>query len=302
MGAMGDDFNPAEPIPVPHLPPRDWFESVPEWWDPDTALIQIKLDGPEAGRVAALVAPEGECYLGNGPGGGCWKAPKSATNYEYAHVGSTVTAEGDQIRTAAIAGNLDHASTAASLSFGDVVNHYNSDTSTRRFRVRYRDLPGVGVVAVGAIEPGTTKWEGISAMSSALSGDWRYVQSLRQHEMTGSQLVNNPAFRPVPRRQQARYAVTAALPEEFAVTAGMCAECADEALAEAPMIGQWEPAPDHHDDTERRHVTFDADLFLAKLASIEDKIATLLLRTVEDEPIHDDTGYTDVFGEDTNGW
>ena len=48
-----------DPVDVPLMPPREWFEQTPrqpdapDWvrdWDPRDGLIKVQFDGPEAGR------------------------------------------------------------------------------------------------------------------------------------------------------------------------------------------------------------------------------------------------------------
>ena len=194
-------IDPTEAIPAPYTPPKAWFEETPDWFDPEGPLIQIDF---KTGRVAALVAPYTECILDGS--GACWTPPQSKTNYEFAHVGNTLTAEGEQVRTANIGGGINHAHLRANVSVA--ADHY-ANTATRKMFGRYRDEPGVGIVFLGSMYPGTTYADALDCMSSALSGDWRYIQSLKDHEMCGSQLVNNPGFRPVPRTASfavARYA------------------------------------------------------------------------------------------------
>jgi len=219
------------PLAAPHLPPAHWFYEIPDWWDEDGALIQIKLNGPDTGRVAVLVAPEGECVLGGSPTGRCWPAPKSVTNYEFSHVGQTVCDDGRPIRTAAIAGAISHVVRDPSVSPVEAAEHYNADTALRQMRVRYHDVPGVGLMALGVVEPGRTLWDAISMMSGATSGDWRHIPSLNHHEFTGAQLVNNPGFRP-----GARLLRKERLDHRFAVTAAL-----DPTTGEEVWYSMWEP-------------------------------------------------------------
>lgn len=202
--ATRKQFSPDQPINAPLMPPREWFFEVPNWFNPDGPLIQAKLDGPEAGRVAALVAPWGECILDGK--NGCWTAPPSQTGYEYPHVAATVCADGETVRTANIGGRVNHADITWPMRAA--VDHY-ANTATRTMRGRYMDTE-YGVVFLGALAPECTIADGINVIGSALSGDWRYVRSLAGFELAGSQLVNNPAFRPV-QRNVAEFAVTASL-------------------------------------------------------------------------------------------
>jgi hypothetical protein len=215
-------FDPDAPIPVPYAPPREWFESAPEWFDPTGPLIQID---NATGRVAAIVAPYGECILDGTAN--CWTPPESKTAYEYAHVGSIVTEEGDAVRIANIGGGVPHANLTASSSVA--ADHY-ANTASRRMIGRYVDAPEQGgVLFLGSMWPGSTNRDMVEVLASALSGDWRWIQSLNDYEMVGAQLVNNPGFRPVP--AGARRASAAFVAYRPAVTAS--------ASTPPPVIGEW---------------------------------------------------------------
>lgn len=275
------------PLQVPAVPPEPWFHELPPWWNPDDQLIQVGLTGSDTGRVAALVAPYGTGYLGQGPNGRRWTAPFSRTNYEFAHIGSTLaddgTDQGHMVRTAAIAGGIDHASEDPTLTLAEVLHHYNANTDTRLMRGRYQDIPDVGIVYLGAMDPGHTVWDAVSLMSGGLSGDWRYVDEIGGHELTGAQLVNNPAFRPIPQNtQRSRFAITAALGSGY-----------DDPTA--PLFGDWQP------DHDPAVPTDDDRLILAALADINDRLdvfeqamIVMLEETVTDEDDSDDTHH-DIF-------
>lgn len=185
-------FDVDSPVDVPLTPPAHWFDP-PETFDPHDGLIQIELDGPNAGRVVAMVAPEGENILRDNFD---WQPPQSPTNYEFAHTGTTFTDDGSKIRTANIGGNINHAD--PSWGMRAAVDLY-ANTASKTIRCRYHDVPGVGIVATGALWPGLSKRDAIEAMGMAVSGDWRMVQSIGSRDMAGSQLVNAPALRPLPR-------------------------------------------------------------------------------------------------------
>lgn len=220
---MQDDLD--APLVVPARPPRQWFEELPDWFDPEGSLVQIDFD---TGRVAALVAPYGECILDGGQN--CWTPPESKTGYDYAHVGTIVTAEGDKVRIANIGGSVPHASLHASASVAQ--DHY-SNTATRRMLGRYIDSPeSGGIVFVGTMWPGTTERDALEVMTSALSGDWRYIASLKGYEMVGAQLVNNPGFRPVPKAKTAA-AFTVLMVAPRVASAG-------HVVAEQ-VVGEWVP-------------------------------------------------------------
>lgn len=203
-------------------PPAEWFNTPPAWLDDTWAdgLIQIGDDG----RVAALVAPYKECILDGT--GTCFTAPESPTNYEYAHVGALKTAEGDIIRVANVGGGTGHFDPSQATAMSPAVEHY-ANTASRIMVGRYHDMPELGgIVFLGSMWPGTGIAEVILARASALSGDWRWVETLRNYDMAGSQLVNNPGFRP------SSYG-----PRQFAVVASMAPGHASPDV----LRGAWQP-------------------------------------------------------------
>lgn len=260
-------FDVDAPLDVPMMPPRSWFEEVPDTFDPRDGLIQIQLDGPEEGRFVALVAPEGEQILGPRD----WQPPQSPTNYEFAHVGTTVTAEGDKIRTGNIGGNIDHA--PPSYGMRAAIDLY-ANTASKVLRGRYHDVPGIGIVFTGAMWPGLTKRDALTAMSMAISADWRHVDSLRSHDLAGSQLVNAPALRPLPHGHQRHASYR---PARFLPVAA--------SLSGDVMFGGW--------------VTDDNSAeFAGRLRRLEQITATIIATSVKDDLLDDDDNdvFLSVFG------
>lgn len=212
-------------IQVPATPPRAWFDSLPDWYDPAGPLVQIDRS---TGRVAALVAPYGECNLDGLDD--CWKPPTSATGYEYAHVGGLLVDDGTLLRVANIGGGVGHAPMTASS--GAAQSHY-ADTTTRRMVGRYQDRPDDGgIFFLGSMWPGSTMADVVEASASAVSGDWRWIRSVGGYELCGAQLVNVPGFRPVPGLPR----VAAA----FAITLGPGAHLAGASVVGAQSVrGEW---------------------------------------------------------------
>lgn len=187
------DLRPAlEQIPL--YPPGEWFSEMPSWFSEGDKL-SFRTEGPDAGRVAATVAPRDQCILDGTDN--CWTAPYSPTNYAAAHQGDTLTAEGSTIHTANIGGGVNHAREA--LDFRGAVRHYEN-IATQMMRVRYHDLDG-HIIALGALWPDVTEQQLAVLRASALSGDWRYRRELGAFDMAGAQLVSNPGF-PLIRRVQ----------------------------------------------------------------------------------------------------
>lgn len=180
----------ATPLPVPTAPPAEWFHTVPDWFDPQTALVAVDFD---TGRVAALVAPFGEPLLDGSTE--TWTPPRSVTGYEFAHVGTAVCDDGTTVRIANIGGGVSHADPWQSH---DVAAAHYANTATRRMYGRFTDTDD-GIVFLGSMWPGSTVGDAFECTTSALSGDWRPISTLGgAYELVGAQLVNTPGLRPRP--------------------------------------------------------------------------------------------------------
>lgn len=251
------------------IPPPEWFEEVPSWYDPQMGLVQVQMSGPDEGRVAALVAPWNECILDGKQG--CWTAPPSLTNYEFAHVGSTPTQAGP-VRTANIGGKINHADIRWPMEAA--VDHY-ANTATRTMQGRYIDTPD-GIMFLGVMAPGSTRLDALTVTASALSGDWRWVETLKGYEMAGSQLVNNPAFRPLP-LMGADFAITASLGARVAAL-GDGAESDDPP---AVVFGNWTfTAGLNSDGTERPQELVEIGRDIERLSAV---VASLAARAETSE-------------------
>lgn len=312
MAAMNPVLDPEAPIDVPLCPPKSWlFEKprdpdAPAWlrdFDPRDGLIQIQLDGPDEGRFVALVAPEGEQILRDDI---AWQPPQSPTNYEFAHVGTTLTAEGERVRTANIGGNINHAN--HHLGMRAAVDLY-ANTASRVLRGRYHEVPGVGVVAVGAMWPGLTKRDAITTMGLAISGDWRHVGSLGERDMAGSQLVNAPALRPLPHGVSRRpgyrpmrfLPVAAALGTADEVVFGAWGYDDDEPMLGAASIGLPSVVDSVSVDgppVDMRPVSAPGAELAERLERIEGLVAKLIAEEVREEVVDGDpSDFAELFRE-----
>jgi len=170
-------------------PPLDWFEAPADGIPTDKRLT-ITADG----RVFGYVALWNSCHVG---AEGCIPPPKgSPTDYEYAHVGETVTADGSTITTAIIAGNMPHV--GEGIDSQNVPDLY-ANAGKQMMRVRYFETPD-GLAFAGALMPGLTDADVERIRASALSGDWRYHPQWRYtasggYDFSGTILVNVPGFR-----------------------------------------------------------------------------------------------------------
>jgi hypothetical protein len=143
------------------------------------------------------------------------KPPREPAEYDFAHIADTPIADGTVVRTARLAGNINHFGDGG---LGATVDHY-ANTGSGFARVRYIvDERRGGLFACGVIDPTVTAWQSLVLRASALSGDWRWVQELRSHRMAGVQFVNVPGFRPTvdraPTRASCAYSLTASLSGE----------------------------------------------------------------------------------------
>lgn len=128
---------------------------------------------------------------------GCIKPPKgSPTSYEYAHVGETITADGDSIKTAVIAGGIPHPDNNAPA---DLVPNIYANTGHQVMRVRYGQDDN-GLWFAGALFPNLAEHEVATIRASALSGDWRWQTQFRKdnegaYDFSGAIMVNIPGYR-----------------------------------------------------------------------------------------------------------
>jgi hypothetical protein len=187
----------SEPNNIPLHPPVEWF-SPPEDIPTDRRLT-ITADG----RVYGYIALWDQCHAG---ASGCVRPPKgSPTGYEYAHQGFTLSASGEELRTAVIAGGTVHApNNATSLQ---VPEHYEN-TGKQMMRVRYGE-DNNGIWFAGALWPDLDDVLIEKLRASSISGDWRFSAGWRnaqggEYDFAGACLVNLPGF-PTPTDENSVY-------------------------------------------------------------------------------------------------
>lgn len=172
---------------IPVHPPRAWFEKPAEGI-PTDKRITITADG----RVFGYIALWDTCHMGMGQ---CTRPPKgSPSNYEYAHQGETLTAEGDLIATAVIGGGAGHAPMDADTA---LVPKYYESIDHQLMRVRYGEDEN-GLWFAGALWPNVEELEVAQIRASSISGDWRWHAAWRKggagYDFAGACLVNIPGF------------------------------------------------------------------------------------------------------------
>lgn len=272
--------------PIGWTPDPSWFHEVPEWLDAtwEDGVVQLG-PGDEVTRVAALVAPYGECILDGGRNGqACFTPPISPTNYEYAHVGALRTADGSIARVANIGGGVPHYDPNKPLDMSPAVHHY-ANTASRVMVGRYYDRPDLGgIIFLGATWPGVDPQV---ARSAPLSGDWRWVDSMQDWDFAGAQQVLNPGFRP--NRHNRRRASTvgrhsllapALSNMEFAMVASL-GPSGDE-----HMLGAWVPSDDGN--VLAPATLIDLAELSAIVASLEDELAVLIEDSTPLLPFYND--------------
>ena len=170
----------------PLHPPKSWFEHPGDI--PTDRRITITAEG----RVYGYIALRDVCHVGMP---GCVKPPmESPSNFEFAHQGETMTAEGDIISTANIGGGAGHADMGANVA---QAAEFYANTQTQLMRVRY-GVDDAGLWFSGALWPDVDELTIEHIRASPISGDWRFLGQWRKsaagHEFAGAALVNIPGY------------------------------------------------------------------------------------------------------------
>lgn len=170
---------------APTRPPREWFD------DPGlTGPTPLRIDSE--GRVYGHLATWGTCHTAHRDR--CVTAPHSATGYSYFHVGTLLTAEGEDVAVGRITMDTGHA--GVSLNAASTLAHYDN-TGLAVMDVRAGE-DSHGIWLAGALRPGLSDERLRSIRSAPLSGDWRNIGG--NLELVAALAVNSPGF-PVPHPQ-----------------------------------------------------------------------------------------------------
>lgn len=197
---------------IPINPPVTWF-MPPSTGIPTDKRITILAGG----RVYGYIALWNTCHTGHG---NCVRAPRgSGSNYDYAHQGETLTAEGELIKTAVIAGGKGHAPIDMDSA---LVPEYYENMGTQLMRVRYGEDEN-GLWFAGALWPDVNDLQVAQIRATSISGDWRwhavYRKSSSGYDFAGACFVNIPGF-PMPTDGE-RFNDRAGQPYALAATAFM---------------------------------------------------------------------------------
>lgn len=171
---------------IPIEPPREWF--TPPSDIPTDRRVTIE----DSGRVYGYIALWNACHVGMPD---CTPPPKgSPSDYDLAHTGMTMTAEGEEIPTANIGGGVGHFGEGTAQQAA----RYHGDVTSQLMRVQYGE-DDQGLWFAGALWPDVTELEVQRIRATSLSGDWRWVYGYRAGDngamdFTGAVLVNVPGF------------------------------------------------------------------------------------------------------------
>jgi len=170
-------------MPAPLYPDASWFEPPAEGIPTDR-----RFSITDEGRVYGYVSLWNSCHAGMP---GCVRPPRNSVG-ERVHQGETITASGEALKTAVIAGGTVH----AAIEANDPAEHY-MNTGKQLMRVRYGE-DETGLWFAGALMPDSTDFDVAHIRASSLSGDWRWHAAWRRgasgFEFMGSCLVNIPGY------------------------------------------------------------------------------------------------------------
>jgi len=164
----------------PVNPPKAWFE------DPQLSG-KTKLTVTDEGHVFGHLAAWNECHrdVANRE---CVMAPHSRQGYEPFHLGTVVTAEGEELTVGKIVMDTRHAS--IHLGYTATAIHY--DNTGDEVAVIRCGEDQFGIWFSGSIVPEATPQKVAKLRRSPLSGDWRREKG--SLELTAALAVNAPAF------------------------------------------------------------------------------------------------------------
>lgn len=195
-------------------PPADWFDNPSL---KQRTPLQVTGDGRVFGHLAAWNECHRDVTMRE-----CVLAPRTKLGYRPFHLGSTLTSDGQLVRTGKITMDTGHA--PISWNYSNVVRHYD-DTGYEIATVRAGE-DEFGIWVAGALVPEATTKQAAKLRRSPLSGDWRAVQG--NLELTAALAVNFPAFPVYAMDNEERLALTAA---------GMVFADEEDTVYEAPPTG-----------------------------------------------------------------
>lgn len=164
----------------PVNPPKAWFE------DPGLSR-KTRLTVTEEGHVFGHLAAWNECHRDVAMRE-CVMAPHSQQDYAPFHLGTVLSAEGDEVGVGKIVMDTRHAS--INLGYSAAALHY--DNTGDEIAVIRCGEDEYGIWFSGAVVPEATPKKVAKLRRSPLSGDWRREKG--SLELTAALAVNAPAF------------------------------------------------------------------------------------------------------------
>lgn len=189
---------------APLKPPLSWFRTP----EPDAPL---PLTVTKEGRVFGHLALWDTCHSGmlNGNFSECVKAPRSASNYDYFHLGALETSEGEDVTVGKVTFDTGHAPLGVNLRAA--ARHYDDTGSVGAF---VRAVDGTHGPWLSGVLRSDVPPEGIRDLkANPPSGDWRGLGN--GLELVAALSVPVPGF-PIPRAQ---FALAASASGEVSVSA-----------------------------------------------------------------------------------
>lgn len=185
--------------PAPVAPPGEWFEGF-------DLGGKTPLTVTPDGRVYGHIATWDSCHA-DFPGV-CVPPPRDP-EAPFFHLGSVITAEGDEIPVGRLTVGGGHATTDKGLKAA--LEHYDSTSTCGAIVRAVEDQWGIGLF--GATVAEATPEQVAAIRRSPLSGDWRKVGG--RYRFAAAHAVNSPAY---PVLRQGLAASIAASDEAFVVT------------------------------------------------------------------------------------
>ena len=164
----------------PVTPPKAWFEN------PKLAH-KTRLTVTDEGHVYGHLAAWGECHRDVAMRE-CVLAPRSQQGYAPFHLGTVLTAEGEEVPVGKIVMDTRHAN--INLGYAAAALHY--DNTGDEIAVIRCGEDEHGIWFSGAVVPEATPHKVAKLRRSPLSGDWRRERG--SLELTAALAVNAPAF------------------------------------------------------------------------------------------------------------
>lgn len=207
-------------------------ETIPDGWLQDPQLDSpTPLQVEDSGRVYGHLATWNTCHTAFS--GTCVTPPRSATGYDYFHVGDVVTESGAHTPVGKLVIGGSHAGPYA--GWRAATAHYDRDSATIALVRAGEDEHGIWVA--GSLLPHIQPRQVAALRRSPLSGDWRRIGG--NLELVAALAVSVPGF-PIPRPR----AATVRAQQTSLIAAGVLGQTIAPALDEIRLQALIEHAVD----------------------------------------------------------